>query len=339
MHEQVFTVGMVIFHQGRGPVWLKGLIISQWIKEVCKCVPSGWLEAAEAAYRRVKAGTIAAPGLAEALAVMIPRLGWRAPAGMACTRLVMLTHLKVRDATAMQLEGAGRERAHAHACFINEAHGRGEGDICTPNERTALGVVFSACWAIKWENIQKEVYWRLAVDGVPDGHRWESLDDDKCACGAMRPRRGHFFWECKVAKVVVGDIQRCCPGQPTLTKINVWLMQPPPGVSVGIWRIVCLSAVNAMDEGRRNLLAARRWARDDDPDYVARAAKRPAASGRVVLRSNVDKVAAAERVAIVDFWGRMEDYAVLQHAPKGVGRASPFLRMDNGYVKLNRRHG
>ena len=44
------------------------------------------------------------------------------------------------------------------------------------------------------------------------------------------------------------------PAAPPVQKHQVWLALAPPGVHSGVWDVVCLAAVRAMDKGRRALI-------------------------------------------------------------------------------------
>ena len=79
--------------------------------------------------------------------------------------------------------------------------------------------------------------------------------------GGQPPNRRHHFWDCPVAQAVVGALQQQLVGwvpggvQPQ----HVLCMMCPEVVGVegaravhkGVWRVVCLAALNAMDVGRR----------------------------------------------------------------------------------------
>lgn len=80
-------------------------------------------------------------------------------------------------------------------------------------------------------------------------------------CGAACPGRVHHFWDCPVAVAVVDSVLTALPaawctrvaGRPPLTMRHVWLMQRPAGpkkLHSGVWRVVCLAALTAMDVGR-----------------------------------------------------------------------------------------
>ena len=200
-----------------------------WLQSVLSLIPYGWVQAASVAQAKVIAGVIPRPVLEDALAILLPRLGWRLLRGGLAPRLILMVSLSVRDATLLQLIESQGRRTRAHESFIREAHERGEDVATTATELSTLIKLFSVCWALEWENKQKEIFWRLSVDGVADGHRWVGIGSQACTCGAQSPRRGHFFWACEVARAVVKEMEKFCPDRIPLRQANLWLMQPPVG--------------------------------------------------------------------------------------------------------------
>lgn len=82
-------------------------------------------------------------------------------------------------------------------------------------------------------------------------------------CGVACPGRVHHYWDCPVAVAVMESVLSELPaawctrpvGRPPLTMRHVWLMQRPAGpkkLHCGVWRVVCLAALNAMDVGRKH---------------------------------------------------------------------------------------
>ncbi len=73
----------------------------------------------------------------------------------------------------------------------------------------------------------------------------------------MRPGRGHHFWQRPVAAAVRQELQRHLPGTAAapfkvgkLPQAAVWLARTPQGLHVGVWRVLCLAALLAMDSVR-----------------------------------------------------------------------------------------
>ena len=85
-----------------------------------------------------------------------------------------------------------------------------------------------------------------------------------CVCGPVAggqpPCRRHHFWDCPVAQAVVGVLQQQLAGwfSDALQPQHVLCMVCPvvvgvagaPALHKGVWRVVCLAAINTMDEGR-----------------------------------------------------------------------------------------
>jgi len=103
-----------------------------------------------------------------------------------------------------------------------------------------------------------------------------------------------------------------------LTRKHVWLMHAPASVHPGLWRVVCLAAVEAMDKGRR-LLGGwhQREAAGGDP------APPPIAAGRR---------------AMAHFWALLEDFAAGPW-PVRVGHGDDMkvhsLPSDHPFFRLN----
>ena len=346
--QESHTLGALLLslHIGCMAAYIESVFLLGKIQLAKSRLARDWLEAAATAREKMIRGSITRPSIAEALAVLLPRLGWKLHAPGQLARVIMLSALSVKDATALQLGGSRNLRLECHTAFVNEAMERVEGSPLILPEYLGLLAVFSNCWDICWENKQKEIFWRVAVDGVQDGHRWENLAHRVCACGVTNPRREHYFWLCPVAKAVLGEIERCCPGHPCLSRKNVWPMQPPEGVLEIVWRVVCLAGLNSMEVGRRSLQSQKLHrlgcGREVDPDYRPRLGR-----GSAVLRdgafrpilSNSERVEAAKASSIIDFWGRIADFSALHRGNvdeiKGVGFLHPFIHVVSGKVKVN----
>ena len=115
-------------------------------------------------------------------------------------------------------------------------------------------------WKLRWDNKFKEVYWRLIIDASPTSLRLHA-PEQTCVCGQVCPGRYHHFHGCPVAAEIAGVIaahlpHRWCtrsPGAAPVGLHNIWFMRPPSGASkihAGVWRVVCLAAICAMDVGR-----------------------------------------------------------------------------------------
>lgn len=181
-------------------------------------------------------------------------------------------------------------------------------------------------WRVPWENRNKEVLWRLAVNGVAGAGGCDVCLRGSCACGGgalteaqirnrdSTPLRQHAFWDCPVARAVVRQLQRGLGNRP-LAQWNVWLLQPPPGVRPAVWKVVALAALAAMERGRRALW--RLWVQQDRPEE----ARERAAAAR-----------GASQEASAAFWMALHDFARGGRSLEGsgwdsVGHDHPFLAM------------
>lgn len=271
------------------------------LREVLQRVPTPWLSAAQAQLlARRPAGII--PAAQDALAVHVQRssdpaaalavhqqlyarLGWKLPDGL----VVHLATLTVRQATQLQMITILEQRRDKHAAFLSDAVGA----PLTPANRTPLlrqlAVCFKDYWKLKWDNSKKEVFWRLTLNGLPTLARM-AMVSQPCQCGVVGPGRRHCYWECPVAVAVRGTIADQLQQPDGLTCSRLWLGDPPDGVHAGVWQVVCLSALNAMDAGRRCLAKVR------------------VTGSSTSVQS---QVLVASRCAVATFWSEVADFAGL----------------------------
>jgi hypothetical protein len=163
-----------------------------------------------------------------------------------------------------------------------------------------VGSLLRKLWGVRWENHSKEVFWRLVYNGLPTPARLHGAGRP-CQCqagleGAVLPGREHCFWECPVAEAVRGEMQRALPpGAPPLAREQLWLARGPAGVHKGVWLVVVLAAVRAMDRGRAALTSWRLAAGQEAPPPAA-------------LLPEAAQVAAAGTIAAAAFWELLQDY-------------------------------
>ncbi|KAF8054788.1 hypothetical protein HT031_006931 [Scenedesmus sp. PABB004] len=235
----------------------------------------------------------------------------------------------------------------------------------------SVRVALRKLWRLRWDNAVKEVYWRLALNGLATAERM-SQPEAVCLCGAACPGRAHHYWECPIAQAVVRAMLDSLPaewcarpadGAPRLHREHVWLMFAPPPAArragarrlhSGVWRVVCLAALAAMDTGRRAAnLAALQAKREADARAAARArrAERAAAAGQRLISSMLPaapppeaqqrrQAAAAEserarrlqqaqQAAVASFWAWLADFVACRAAPRQwsaqVPAQHPFL--------------
>ncbi len=207
----------------------------------------------------------------------------------------------------------------------------------------------SAAWRLKWENVEKETLWRLAVDGVPGANG--RVKFKCCGCPAVdlpEDARLHFFWDCPVAVAVRATIATALGPTPAsaASRPSVWLCRAPDCIHHGVWLVVCMAALSAMNHGRRQLWRLTKAA--EARLSAAMAAARKAAARRrqhtllemkgFALRVNPRPlIARASALAVADFWGRLASFAALGRVPAAwhsqVGACHPFLC--NGGLVVN----
>ena len=275
------------------------------LAQLAAALPPAWVAAAGGAGAAVAAGALAPPAAADAMAAITGRLGWTVPREPEPVPLAAIT---VRAATAVQRVPAERQRQAERLAPFAEACGG------TPDR---LREAFARLWRLPWENKHKEPFWRLVYNAFPTAARLHL--DRPCACGGggPRPDRTHNFWDCPVAAAVRGCIDAALaeaqPGAAPVTRSRVWLPASPAGVYAGVWDVVCLAALAAMDKGRRLMAAA----------FFDPAPPPPAAL-----------VARSIRAARAHFWCALADFVALQRIPAAWRQrcppAHPFICYDPG---------
>ena len=178
--------------------------------------------------------------------------------------------LTVRAGTALQLRRVFQQQRDCRLAFVAAAGSGGEDRLRDLVDLEAAMVDISRWRFLK--NSHKEVWWRLAVNGVAGARsppptcpcgRWHRDDWGMAGSAlAVEEWRTHAFWECSVAQHVVRRVvwplleaNATLPEAPS--KRHFWLMQLPRGKhgnSVGmhleVWRAICLATLTAMNAGR-----------------------------------------------------------------------------------------
>jgi hypothetical protein len=115
-------------------------------------------------------------------------------------------------------------------------------------------------WAVPWDNGFKEPFWRLALNGFAlygDARFMRGQPARPCHCRQGLVGREHCFWGCCVAaavhRSVAAALAAWAPAGPLL-RHHLWLAEPPDGVHGGVWLVVALAAVSAINTGRRHLV-------------------------------------------------------------------------------------
>lgn len=212
---------------------------------------------------------------------------------------------------------------------------------------SALPGRFRTLWRLPWHNQHKDVFWRLAVNGVPGMGSHGVCGRRSCPCGWQPPPglpeqarapllRQHGFWSCPVAVGVVAAVRAALPAQVPLHMHHVWLAVSPAPLVVQqeVWLVVAVAALAAMVHGRRVL-----WAQVLGEEEPAPAERQPTLYELWGLEPEVQGPAAlpfpeqAARAAVGRFWCLLQEF-VEMHAtgvrawpPGGVvlGPAHPFI--------------
>ena len=164
---------------------------------------------------------------------------------------------------------------------------------------------------MKWSNSRKQLFWQLAVDGIPTSAQRNTRVACYCTTEEhLCPDRAHHFLHCPVASAVVAEICKCLEVAP-LHRKHVGLMQPAeqmmglwrlpdavPSSSAryavnGVWMVVCLAAMQAMWVSAKKVMGSETRA------SLAGQPRRP-------------DVAAVES-AVVTFWELLHEFAQSSH--------------------------
>lgn len=271
------------------------------LQQLCDALPPDWLAAAEAAAAAVAAGQLPPPTEEQAMAVMLPRLGWQLPDQ---PEPLLLTAYTVRAGTAILTAPVEQERRQRLEAFAALAGGSLE----------EVRELLPALWRLPWENCHKEPYWRLAHNALPTADRIRP--GQPCLCGAAQPGRLHHYGGgCPPCAAIHSSIHAALsaarPGAAPPTVQHLWLMRPPPHVHAGAWRVVCLAALSAAESSRQRMYALSAEPAADPDDIVRR----------------------TSRWAVARFWALLADFVALRCVPRAWRRACPpdhpFLSYDS----------
>ena len=255
-------------------------------------------------------------------ALALPRLGWRFPDGP-----VQLQALSVRTATWAQLQRVGDQRQHRHARSVSHvfAASNRPAPLVEKAQAAIFRLLLSQLWRLPWHNQHKEVFWRLTLDALPTAARLHNAQS-ACICGAPVPDWLHHFWLCPVAVGLLAVLtERLQSGDMLpvpLLPLHVLLAQPPSSrLHAGVWRVVCLAFVCALDHVRR---AACAIALAGVPP-VAQSAQDPSVPFMI-------------NRAVARFWDLLTEFCMLNAAPdswqRSVDASHPFLAWSHSWVVL-----
>jgi hypothetical protein len=226
-----------------------------------------------------------------------------------------LADFTVRAGTLLQMADVAGQRRVCHTAFVCEA-------LAAPPaaELAWLYRTFDRLWrGLRWEPRHKEVFWRLAVDGVPvpGSSHLPAVPREPCPCGAFPVPAGaavesprlHHWWSCLVAQALVAELSGRC-GVPVCRR-HLWLaVCPAPHVAQCVWDAVVVAAQNACEWGRRQ----------GRPHRLPRPAAAALAAG-----------------VVAQFWAHLRDFAELGLPVRGwgdVGPDHPFLRVVGGRLEV-----
>ena len=218
------------------------LKVRQRLAALVQHIPLAWQEAAWEHY-----GSNRQPSEAEATAALLGCLGWQRQQGQP----LALEKFKVRHGTQLQLGEIQQKRMQKFAAFETLAAGGGGSQQSQP-DGSITAQLLSRLWRLPWDNQHKEVFWRLALNGLPLAARMPA-SGQPCSCGTSSPLPDRLHHrECPVAVAVVSSLEAQLGGQ-LLAPPNIWLAQPQAGVHMGLWELISLASISAMDAGRRLL--------------------------------------------------------------------------------------
>ena len=170
-------------------------------------------------------------------------------------QLLLTDSFTVRNLTSMQPDDALAARWAKLQAFLADATAPPTFTIPTFLAR------LRDLWALPWDNRYKEPMWRLALDGLAiyGSARYRGTQPPlTCHCGTGPVGRGHCFWDCCVAQAVHRSVQAALeawdPSSPQLQRHQLWLAEPPPRLHGGVWQVVALAALCAINVGRKRLV-------------------------------------------------------------------------------------
>lgn len=160
----------------------------------------------------------------------------------------------VRHLTSLLPDEGLAERWPRMQAFLAEAQAPAEVGVPT------LLATLQDMWRVPWDNCHKEPFWRLAVGGLQifgDARFMRGRPALACPCGHGRVGRLHCFWDCCVSQAVRATVQAALdaafPAGGSVLRHHLWVSLPPVGVHGGVWLVVTLAALAAMNTGRRHL--------------------------------------------------------------------------------------
>lgn len=248
--------------------------------------------------------------------------------------LTALPAVTVRHLTAIQMHTVHGPRHKRMLAYAAEAE-------CVDREaavRKLRNDTFRQVWVLPWENKRKEILWRLAVNGVAmyGAARYTAGQPLPCLCNCGAVSRRHHFWDCSIAAAVVQELQLGLDSAAPLggvTREQLWLLQPPPGVHRGIWQVAALAALSSMDAARRRLTSLCMPAINQRKQHQQQQAPHttnhnpPDAAQRVI--ATPEQLQLVRVFAIERFWSSIHDFASLNHLHPPVAWTAQSCRVQN----------
>eukprot|EP00889_Picochlorum_renovo_P006345 jgi/Picre1/33375/NNA_008699.t1 len=118
--------------------------------------------------------------------------------------------------------------------------------LCGATQAPGSPLIHQHLWKLPMDNKWKEPFWHASMGGFI-----RSSGSKPCACGMCEtPDILHHFKHCPVAAAVYGQLS----GESIhaeKVQFLVWTGTPPQHVPKSIWLFICVSAVYAIDRGRR----------------------------------------------------------------------------------------
>jgi hypothetical protein len=252
----------------------------------------------------------------------------------------------VKAATTLQIAAALAEQRHSRDQYVTwalaaDAAGAPGRPVVQAAGRS-LAAMMDALWRVPWDNERKETLWRLTANGVPGAGGHDISMPGPCPCGWEGPDpgapaqqrafawRGHYFWDCPVAKAVVSELAAVLPPAVTLKCAHVWLLDSPaPSQAIPkVWALACMVAIEAMSFGRKALWALHYEEVGQSPVDGAQTLITDHFQVVVGGRPTVSIVQRASRRAVAWFWCLLQDFVALQDVPLSWGdvpSSHPFV--------------
>jgi exonuclease III len=275
-------------------------VAKQQVLALANALPQSW--------RQVVVGSnvtaeqlVAAPSEEAVTAQLVGRLGWSMPWG----KPLPLHTASVRGCTTLQL-ACQRLQVKLRLLQFTDAIGTGVEPVVTDKEVLAM---LRRVWALRWDNQRKELLWRLVLNGLPTAARMD-MTGESCQCGVMAPGCRHHFWDCQAVAQLRVEVEQhvgCVVGCE-----HIWVGRPPrAGLHKGVWQVVCLAALLAMDKARRLLCKWRLDARCMEQQGNQQQQQRRQQPGGQVPPPLDSQVPAAARVAKATFWDMLADFVAV----------------------------